>query len=82
MSPRTLVGFSVWPALFLTAFAVSLRLLPVRPLMTVVPPEVGSFDCFLCRRQVINLVGHGTPRDTNVGLKPDGQRQHLASVMK
>jgi WD40 repeat protein len=36
MSLRTVVGLAAWAALFLTAFAVCLRLLPPRPLMTLV----------------------------------------------
>jgi hypothetical protein len=46
MSLRTLIGPAVWPALFLTAFAVSIRLLPPRPLMTVAPPEGASSASF------------------------------------
>jgi len=46
MSVRTLVGFAIWPAVFLTAFAVCSRLLQARPLMTLVLPEpsVASFS--------------------------------------
>jgi len=38
MSLRTIIGLCIWPSLFLLAFAVSLRLLPIRPLMTVALP--------------------------------------------
>jgi hypothetical protein len=43
MSLRTLVGLSIWPALFLLALATSVRLLPVRPLMTVVTENGPTF---------------------------------------
>src|SRR5262249_21758251 len=39
-------GLTIWPALFLTAFAVSLRFLPARSLMTIVPPETVSLAGF------------------------------------
>jgi hypothetical protein len=82
MSLRTLGGFSIWLFLFLTAFAVCLKLLPASPLMTVTAPEgvayaTFSSDCaLLATRPLVRGfgVGDNPPRFWHI---PDGREQTL-----
>jgi WD40 repeat protein len=46
MTLRRWVGFSIGAVLFLMAFALCLRVLPARPVMTVAPPEGNVFATF------------------------------------
>jgi WD40 repeat protein len=77
MSLRTLVGLSIWPALFLLAFAFGLRLLPALPAMTVELPERASSanfspDAALLMTQSSNDAGQSDVRFWRV---PNGEEE-------
>jgi WD40 repeat protein len=77
MSLRTLVGLSIWPALFLLVFAFSLRLLPAWPVMAVILPERAfsanfSPDAALLMTQSSNDVGQADVRFWRV---PNGEEE-------
>jgi WD40 repeat protein len=84
MSLRSLVGLSIWAALFLLAFAASLRLLPSRPLMTVVTGSSATLaslspDGKLLMTQAFPSLGPASVTESfRLWSVPDGGEQRLA----